>query len=458
MNREFFSPNDFFEGSDAQRIQAAVRRAHESGCNQVVIPRMNQAGRAEWIIDQAIELPSDMTVVLDNCHLRMADGVISQMFRNELAYAPEGCELAGEQHNISIVGRGQAIIDGGAENELNEFTSGKNGLPHVSSNLLIYMHNVEGIVIENLTVRDQRWWAIMFMFCRNARLSRLHFEITHRSSYGNQYGKWRNQDGIDLRVGCSNFLIEDISGETGDDTIALTALCGPSSFERQALVAGRDTDIHDCVIRNVRAFPNMCAIIRLLCQQGNKIYNIAMDNIVDASRPRLDSKTQEVLRIGEDGYYSCPEDRGHPGDISNISVSNVYSRALSAVHLEMAVKNFHASNIFVHHDGHHALTIGGFEISQFIFMYIPERADELEAVTFDPNPNKRTVVENVTIDHVYNAAENGGKPLIRINNSQVRNLRVSDVAGEAVCELCGENELDNATIGDEGQIRMIRKG
>lgn len=454
MIRDYFSPNDFFTGSDTQRIQAAVRHAHESGCNQVVIPRLNRTGGAEWVIDQAIELPSDMTVVLDNCHLRMADGVISQMFRNELAYTPEGREQTGEQHNISIIGRGQAIIDGGAENGLNEFTSGKNGLPHVSDNLLIYMHNVEGIVVENITVRDQRWWGIMFMFCRNARLSRLHFEITHRSSYGNEYGNWRNQDGIDLRVGCSNFLIEDITGETGDDTIALTALSRSGSFESRNLVAGRDTDIHDCVIRNVRAFPNMCAIIRLLCQQGNKIYNIVMDNIVDASRPRLDSKTQEVLRIGEDAYYSCPEERGKPGDISNISVNNVYSRALTAIHLEMAVKNFHATNIFVHHDGHHALTVGGFELSQWIFMFIPERADELEAVTFNPNANKHSVIEDVTIEHVYSTAENGGKPLIRFNNARVRNLRVSDIAGKAICELCGENELENVTIGDEGQVKM----
>ena len=61
----------------------------------------------------------------------------------------------------------------------------------------------------------------------------------------------RNQDGINLRNGCSEIAIENISGQTGDDMIALSAIDVPRMDEWEYLVQGRDDDIHDISIRNV---------------------------------------------------------------------------------------------------------------------------------------------------------------------------------------------------------------
>ena len=75
MEKSYFSPNDFRDASDSRKIQAAINAARDAGLNEVIIPRHNaQKQSTVWTIDETILLPSHMTVVIDNAHLRMADG------------------------------------------------------------------------------------------------------------------------------------------------------------------------------------------------------------------------------------------------------------------------------------------------------------------------------------------------------------------------------------------------
>lgn len=429
MIKDFYTPNEF-SGSDSERIKAAIYEAKRTGADKVVIPKYNkEANSFKWIIDKTILLPSDITIVLDNCFMIMADDTYCQMFATENLFAENGSDPLHEQQNINIYGKGNACICGGKENKLNEFTSERDGNPHITSNVLIYFYNVKNFKIEGFQISDQRWWAILLLYARYGSIRNLDFKINSRHSYG----VWRNQDGIDLRVGCSNISIENITGETGDDLIALTALMSKNYFEHSLKIDGRDTDIHDCTIRNVKGFSNMCAIVRLLNQHGNKIYNISISDIFDTGLPRLESKTQMVLRIGEDAYYESFPERANPGDMYNISINNIYSKALSAIHLEMAIKNLHASNIFVTEKGHHAVTLGRFYVSN-VFMYIPERYEECEKeqLIADKNPDKKTTLENVLIENIYYSA----KPdccraaVCAASNAELINVKVKNICAE----------------------------
>lgn len=442
MNKEFYTPNDFC-GTDSERIQMAIAEAKKSGADTVVIPKHNKGTNSfKWVIDKTILLPSDITIILDNCYMVMADDTYCQMFRTENLTAEEGKTKQGEQKNINIIGRGNAQICGGKENKLNEFTSEKEGNPHITANVLIYLYNVRDFRIEGFKISDQRWWAILLLYARYGTVKNLDFKINTRHSYG----VWRNQDGIDLRVGCNNISIENITGEAGDDLIALTALASENSFEYSLKVENRDTDIHDCTIKNVKGFSNMCAIVRLLNQHGNKIYNISISDIFDAGIPRLESKVQMVLRIGEDAYYTKLEERAKLGEMYNISINNIYSKALTAIHLEMAVKNLHASNIFVYEKGHHAVTLGRFYMTN-VFMYIPERYDEYEKERLIPDENKiyfpdidtenipeemlekKTTLENILIENIYYTA----KPdyytpaVCAVANAELNNVQIKNV-------------------------------
>ena len=57
----------------------AIDQAVKLGLNQVVIPRPNKRRNDQiWIIDETILLPSGITVVLNNCVLRLADNVFAR--------------------------------------------------------------------------------------------------------------------------------------------------------------------------------------------------------------------------------------------------------------------------------------------------------------------------------------------------------------------------------------------
>lgn len=326
----YTTPNDYDRPSDSGRIQKAIIEAKKSGCNQVVIPRRNEAAGSDiWIIEETILLPSDITVILDNCHLRMADGVMCQMFCNENAHSPIGATKEGMQKNIRLIGRGNAILDGGNDNGLCEKTSNKDGMPHVMQNLTVFFRNVQNFTISNLTVREQRWWAICFLYSAFGKVSDIHFEILNRYERGIdvETGYWRNQDGIDLRVGCHDITLENITGETGDDVIACTALAGPNSFEDKLRVEGARKDIYNISIRNVKATCNLCAIIRLLTHNRNKIYNVSIDGVHTLEDTGV--LPAVAIRLNEHHYYAGknPENKAVMGEMHSVSIRNIYAEA-----------------------------------------------------------------------------------------------------------------------------------
>ena len=66
-----------------------------------------------WEIESAVAIPSDFTLVLEDCHLRMADGTFSNMFINANQLSEVGRLHEFADKNITIEGRGKAILDGG---------------------------------------------------------------------------------------------------------------------------------------------------------------------------------------------------------------------------------------------------------------------------------------------------------------------------------------------------------
>ena len=220
-----------FNKGGADYIDAEIKKAIEDGCRTAVIT-------GYWEIERAVRLPSNITLILENCHLRMADGVYSNMFLNEHYNTDLGRTLEGADRNINIKGRGMAIIDGGSFNGLTERTANKNGLPSMWNNNPLIFANVDGFSISDLKVINQRWWALTFVFSRNGYVGNIDFCScdTAIDENGKEYhcldfDKYeevlvKNSDGIDLRVGCHDIRIENITGFIEDDTVALTALPG----------------------------------------------------------------------------------------------------------------------------------------------------------------------------------------------------------------------------------------
>ncbi len=314
----------------------------------------NATVTGNYIIEKTIKIPSNFSLYLQDCHLVMADDTFCNMFTNERCWTQEGLTVDGKDENIVIEGRGRVILDGGNYNGLSERNSLKDGMPSIYRNNLVLFVNVEHFKVTGIHARNQRWWAFDFIFCAYGTIRDIDFlgDGTRIDENGNRVKGlyWgqpgghpaiyiRNADGIDIRRGCHDILIENISGFTEDDTVALT--CIPSKMHQ---VEGKSEDMYNVMIRNVRACSH-CAIVRLLCQGGAKQYNILIDGVMDASRECdcLSGPGETGVRIGDNEMYGSRH--ATEDECYNIHVKNVYARTLQVLWLAGNIGNITYENI-----------------------------------------------------------------------------------------------------------------
>lgn len=330
----YASDRRFWGKNDSETIQNAVDYASRQGLGQVTIPRINErTGESIWIIDTAVLLPSDMTILLDGCYIRMADDTRDNFFRNSNCWTEEGRTLAGEQHDIRILGRGRAVLDGGKPNGMCEqlIRDNPGKFPYsMYVNIPILMANVRHFEVRNLQIVDSRYWGITFLFCRWGIVSDIDFRM---------YGNLENQDGIDLRVGCEYITIQNITGITGDDTVALTALPW-GSVVNATKVEGKGFDIHDITIRNVIASTHGCGVVRFLCEGGAKEYNITCEDIKDTTGSI--SGTSVIVGTTDNHFADPPHVMG---DFRNIVLRNISTCGQRGISIAEAVQDMVIENL-----------------------------------------------------------------------------------------------------------------
>ncbi|MBE6691623.1 MAG: hypothetical protein E7590_10185 [Ruminococcaceae bacterium] len=319
----FASDPRFLGASDSETIQNAVDHAEKSHAETLVIPRENpRTGAPLWVIERSILLPSDLCIMLEGAHLRLADGVIENIFRNKNAWTPLGNTAEGEQSGIRIIGMGQALLDGGKPNGMCEqlLRDNPGKYPSMLRNVPVFLHNVRDFEVRGIRFADARYWALTLMYCRHGRASELDFRM---------YGTLENQDGIDLRIGCEHIAVENITGITGDDTVALTALPLESDQATAGLVVkGKSVDIHDVTIRNVTSATHGNHLLRFLNENGAKIYNVTVTDVRDTG----EAISGATILCGTTDPYLMT----HPhkmGEFRNITIQNVISRAQRALDL-----------------------------------------------------------------------------------------------------------------------------
>ena len=304
-------------------------------------------------MDRAVRLPSDFTLILKDCHLRMADGCYSNMFVNESCGTEKGRTSAGTDRNINIIGEGEAILDGGKYNGLSEKNHSRDGMPPIWKNNLLLFTNVDGFKITGISCRNQRWWAMNFIYCANGYIGNIDFcaNDTGIDADGNEYHGLKrnayrevlvkNADGVDLRAGCHDIVIENITGFTEDDSIALTALNG--RCEKEFGVSDLPGDICRVEIRNIRT-ASFCTNVRLLNQGGTKLHDINIDGVYDMGRDsvHMDSGLYAV-RVGDVHLYGSRH--ATADETCNITIKNVRGGGKYVVSLAGAIKDLEMENI-----------------------------------------------------------------------------------------------------------------
>ena len=323
-----------FNANGNEYISSAISAAIENRSRTATVS-------GKWEIDREIRLPSNFTLILQDCHLRMSDGSFCNMFVNEHHDTELGRTIDGRDRNINIIGRGEAIIDGGKYNGLSEKNHSRDGMPPIWKNNLILFTNVEGFKISGISCRNQRWWALNFIYCSYGYLGNIDFcaNDTAIDADGNEYHYLKrekydevlvkNADGIDLRQGCHDIVIENITGFTEDDTVALTGLNG--RLERTFAVAGLSSDICNVEIRNI-ASASFCTNVRLLNQGDIKLHDILIDGVYDKAQesPHMESGIFAV-RVGDTHLYGPRHSTKE--ETYNIQIRNVVGGGWYAVSL-----------------------------------------------------------------------------------------------------------------------------
>ncbi len=365
------NPNQF-KGTDTERIHAAIKAA--SGTTDKVVIAFNESrGNTLWKIDEAILLPSGMTVVLDNCTVQLSDQCRDNLFRSGNA----GIGVADPQwsKDISIIGVGKATLkgadnpratgDGARKLTLDPDMERSKGNWRVSygsdaarpdekqtgdwRNIMVLIAKVKGFRLHNVNVEDSHAWAISFERTHNAEISAIRIHNPEEITVGNRKVKVFNKDGIDLRQGCKNFRIHNVSGFTGDDFIALSSLdTNPAGHINGTLSStmvtmskwnGPEDDIEQIFISNITC-ESICRGVAIRASDNAGIHHVYIDGLVSREIPG-DGGRHNALLLGGKGYGKMSQ----PGKINTIQVMNIMTTGDAAIMIEAPVANCHFMNI-----------------------------------------------------------------------------------------------------------------
>ena len=323
---------------DSSTIEAMIAKAcAPGGARTVTLARNPASPEGTWTLDRAILLPDDFTLVVKDCTVEIGPGVRDNIIRN-IGAVP--CAIV-TNRNITVRGEGLAVLSGGTGVHFDP-PGDKMGWRTIG----VLFCAVEGFAIENLTIRESHAWGISVEHgaCRG-RIAGIRFEDTNR---------YPNQDGIDVRKGAHDIVIENISGVTGDDAVALTGIRRPTRLppetpmpntkeEAAKLFANKrklsmqiggdgvraDDDIHHVTIRNVHATSKGGhGVIRLLCQGGVKLHHVDISNVVDTAGTD-DPRAQATIRIGDRIFHKTR--RCEMGEMHHVFVRGVKASGKVAV-------------------------------------------------------------------------------------------------------------------------------
>jgi len=322
-----------FKGTDTERIQKAIDAA-SSSTRSITIPRSGSKNGEFWSIDEALRLPSGMTVILDNCILQLSDNCRDNMFRSDNV----GIGISDPEwnHGIAIIGQGRAVLRGAnnpratgdglrnlnlnpAPNYNKDRSSygsdaGKEGMKQKSDwrNFMILMAYVDSFQLRDVTIEYAHSWAVTFEKVHHADISRIRIHCPqYRMSDGKRIHTFNN-DGIDLREGCKFFRIDDVTSVNGDDCIALSALDMGEKYHKNGDInsfqvtscahRGPQDDIEHVYITNIKS---NYAGVALRTSDSASIHHVYINGVTVARDPRITipyNGCPYTLLVGNRGY------------------------------------------------------------------------------------------------------------------------------------------------------------
>jgi len=268
VNSHIFSvtPEQFI-GTDTSKINQAISFINTKGYGSVVC-------NGSYLLDTAIIIKKNVTLV-NNGLIKMKVGMKDNIIRSEPATV--GVPIS----NIQILGNGtfQGHSDGwGSDTPSGVGTEAWRGIA-------ILLANCTNFKLNGFKLKNTPAWGICLEQSRFGSIKDIDFEND---------GSTANQDGVNVRHGSHHVVVDNISGVTNDDMIALTNLLFGNNINllgQTIYETGKSNfDVHDVIVRNINRYVSSGVIgaftppvkkggITILCHDGLKIYNVTVDGV-----------------------------------------------------------------------------------------------------------------------------------------------------------------------------------
>ena len=220
-------------------------------------------------------------------------------------------------------------------------------------NIGILFAKVENFSIKNLHLKDSHAWGVSLERSGPGRIENIRFTSHGFKMIDGRRKAIHNQDGLDLRQGCHDIIIEGITGETGDDLVALTNIT-----VKRYLTPGtrhyddgkwRDDDSQNGCRGYSKYHYQKCRrlwgagiiLSDFLNASGLKIYNVVLDGVIDKSTP--ERRCAATIKIGD----ANPAWGGVTplGDTSQFTISNVIGTSKHTILIAGSLSDSSISNI-----------------------------------------------------------------------------------------------------------------
>lgn len=302
---DYFTPNMFKKGSQIERIQQAIDEAQKYKA-KVVIPGYDEVKKSTiWLIDKAILLPGNIVLELDNCTIKLSD----QCRDNFIRSANAGLNISNVKplSNIRIIGKGNVLLEGAANpratGDHNKTLSidprgftrsygtdaGKPGENQKGGwrNHAVILAHVDGFEISGIKLKDYHAHGIVLERCTNGVVSDIAFQVRQAINIAGVEKQVLNQDGLGVRFGCRNIIIERCRGNSGDDfiNIGLTDTGVPAGAENVNVVSGSvysgaSDNIANIYLQNWQDFYSIShRAIRIMPVGRLRIQNVFVENM-----------------------------------------------------------------------------------------------------------------------------------------------------------------------------------
>ncbi|WP_114791275.1 glycosyl hydrolase family 28 protein [Niabella yanshanensis] len=302
---EYFTPNMFKKGSQIERIQQAIDEAQKYKA-KVVIPGYDAVNKsAVWLIDKAILLPGNTELELDNCTIKLSDRCRDNFIRS--ANAGLGISKVKPLSNIRIIGKGNVLLEGAANpratGDHNKalaknpkgFTqsygsdAGKPGENQKGGwrNHAIILAHINVFEISGIQLKDYHAHGIVLERCTNGAVKDITFQVRQSVNIEGVERQVLNQDGMGIRFGCRNIIIDRCRGNSGDDfiNIGLTDTGVPAGAENVNVVSGSvyggaTDNIANIYLQNWQDFYSIShRAIRIMPAGRLRIQNVFVENM-----------------------------------------------------------------------------------------------------------------------------------------------------------------------------------